>query len=39
MEQIDGVVYDVTEGRRMYGPGGGYHFMSVNEAWLSTFFS
>ncbi|OCB87465.1 cytochrome b5 [Sanghuangporus baumii] len=26
---IDGLVYDVTEGRRMYGPGGSYHFMYV----------
>ncbi|KAL5508103.1 hypothetical protein ACEPAH_5721 [Sanghuangporus vaninii] len=29
---IDGLVYDVTEGRRMYGPGGSYHFMAGRDA-------
>ncbi|EJD01291.1 cytochrome b5 [Fomitiporia mediterranea MF3/22] len=29
---IDGIVYDVTEGRRTYGPGGSYNFMAGHDA-------
>ncbi|KAI5124763.1 hypothetical protein M0805_005397 [Coniferiporia weirii] len=29
---IDGDVYDVSEGRRTYGPGGSYHFMAGCDA-------
>lgn len=29
---IDGVVYDVTQGRRTYGPGGSYHHMAGKDA-------
>ncbi|KAH8118492.1 cytochrome b5 [Phellopilus nigrolimitatus] len=29
---IDGDVYDVSEGRRTYGPGGSYHFMAGRDA-------
>lgn len=31
-KQLDGAVYDVSEGRRTYGPGGSYHFMYASEA-------
>ena len=29
---IDGDVYDVTSGRRTYGPGGSYHFFAGRDA-------
>ncbi|KAI9660488.1 MAG: hypothetical protein M1821_009838 [Bathelium mastoideum] len=29
---LNGTIYDVTAGRRMYGPGGGYHFFAGRDA-------